>query len=212
MAEIIDVPAALIMRIIGEDISVFLASHSSDNPYTPGEKEHLENSGLYCETVIKSRQELLVPDALADAKWRHNPDIKLGMVSYLGYPILYPNGLPFGTLCILDRQANAYAPRYEKLMQKLRVVIESQLALVFANFELGEKNRQLTDLIDEIKTLRGIIPICASCKKVRDDQGYWDSVEHYIETHSTAKFSHGLCDECLQKLYGNEPWFHPRKQ
>ena len=54
----------------------------------------------------------------------------------------------------------------------------------------------------KIKVLNGLIPICASCKKIRDDKGYWDQLEGYIQSHSDAKFSHGICPECAEKLYG----------
>lgn len=60
---------------------------------------------------------------------------------------------------------------------------------------------QLQNAIEEIKTLRGIIPICAHCKKIRDDQGYWQQIEKYITEHSEAKFSHGLCPDCIVTLY-----------
>ncbi|MDA3797828.1 MAG: PAS domain-containing protein [Kiritimatiellae bacterium] len=53
----------------------------------------------------------------------------------------------------------------------------------------------------EIKQLRGMIPICASCKKIRDDDGYWNQVETYIQNHSDAEFSHSICPECIKKLY-----------
>jgi PAS domain S-box-containing protein len=53
----------------------------------------------------------------------------------------------------------------------------------------------------EIKRLRGMLPICASCKKIRDDKGYWSQIEVYIKNHSEAEFSHGICPECLKKLY-----------
>lgn len=54
---------------------------------------------------------------------------------------------------------------------------------------------------EEIKTLRGFIPICAKCKKIRDDEGYWERVEQYIERHSYAKFSHGICPDCIKDDY-----------
>lgn len=66
----------------------------------------------------------------------------------------------------------------------------------------GEREKMIEDLqkaLAEIKTLRGFLPICYSCKKVRDDSGYWTQVEHYIEDHSEIQFSHGLCPECGQK-------------
>lgn len=67
-----------------------------------------------------------------------------------------------------------------------------------------ERNRYLDELQKSIENgnrLRGLLPICAACKKVRDDNGYWQQVEAYIEKHSTAEFSHGLCPECEDKLY-----------
>lgn len=53
----------------------------------------------------------------------------------------------------------------------------------------------------EIKQLRGMLPICASCKKIRDDKGYWSQIETYIKKHSEAEFTHGICPECIRKLY-----------
>lgn len=61
--------------------------------------------------------------------------------------------------------------------------------------------QQLQDSLAQIKQLKGLIPICAHCKKVRDDEGYWKSVEVYIEHHSEAQFSHGICNDCIEKLY-----------
>ena len=63
--------------------------------------------------------------------------------------------------------------------------------------------KELQDALTEIKTLRGIIPICASCKKVRDDEGYWEQVEVYVRDRSDAEFSHSLCPECAKELYGD---------
>lgn len=61
--------------------------------------------------------------------------------------------------------------------------------------------KNLEDALSKIKTLRGLIPICASCKKIRDDKGYWNKLEAFIETHSEAEFSHGICPDCLTTLY-----------
>jgi len=61
--------------------------------------------------------------------------------------------------------------------------------------------RDLREAIENIKTLKGLLPICASCKKIRDDKGYWNQIETYIATHSEAEFSHGLCPVCAEKLY-----------
>ena len=64
---------------------------------------------------------------------------------------------------------------------------------------------------EEIKTLRGMIPICANCKKIRnDDEGLWEQIEGYIEKHSEAFFSHGICTECSEQLSGDQEWFKKR--
>ena len=63
--------------------------------------------------------------------------------------------------------------------------------------------RQLKESLSQIKTLKGLLPICASCKKIRDDKGYWNQIENYIREHSEAEFSHSICPECARKLYPN---------
>ncbi|TAL08526.1 MAG: response regulator [Nitrospirae bacterium] len=65
---------------------------------------------------------------------------------------------------------------------------------------LLKKNKELERAMQEVKVLRGFIPICMSCKKIRDDGGYWQQIESYIQKHSEALFSHGVCPDCYQKL------------
>ena len=66
---------------------------------------------------------------------------------------------------------------------------------------LEEERRRLQQALDEVRTLRGIVPICSNCKKIRDDKGYWNQVEKYVSDHTEARFSHGICPDCLEKLY-----------
>ncbi|MCP4673691.1 MAG: HAMP domain-containing protein [Desulfobacula sp.] len=81
---------------------------------------------------------------------------------------------------------------------------EKQLLLIREKQNLID---ELQDALEEIKTLKGFIPICASCKKIRDDDGYWNQIESYIEKHSQAVFSHSICPTCTEKTYGNEDWY-----
>ena len=67
--------------------------------------------------------------------------------------------------------------------------------------EKSEVIKELHKALEEVKTLSGFLPICASCKKIRDDKGYWNQIEAYISKHSEAVFSHGICPGCAQKLY-----------
>jgi DNA-binding response OmpR family regulator len=64
----------------------------------------------------------------------------------------------------------------------------------------------------EMKILRGILPVCSSCKSIRDDQGYWNSLEEYMSTHTESLLSHGLCHTCAEKLYGENDWFDKIKK
>ncbi|MBI5897092.1 MAG: hypothetical protein HZB24_14180 [Desulfobacterales bacterium] len=70
----------------------------------------------------------------------------------------------------------------------------------YYNALLNEK-RSLEEALGQVKTLRGLLPLCAFCKKVRDDQGYWNQIEAYVAQHSHADFSHGICPECAQKYF-----------
>lgn len=70
---------------------------------------------------------------------------------------------------------------------------------------------ELKDALEQVNQLHGLIPICASCKKIRDDEGYWNNLEAYIEKHSDAKFSHGICGDCAEDLYGDYDWFNKYK-
>lgn len=204
MAKIIDVPTGLIMRLNKANIEVFVSSKTEGNPYNVGDHEHFYNSGLYCETVIKTNNMLLIPNALDDENWCNNPDVKLNMISYLGFPLTLPGGDPFGTICILDNKKNEYSQTFIELIKNFILIVESDLELLHFNNLLGEENKILSDYIDEIQDLREIIPICASCKKVRNEDGFWQHVEHYIEKSSGTQCSHSVCDECAEKLYGKE--------
>ncbi len=78
--------------------------------------------------------------------------------------------------------------------------------------EMSLLNNALQKAFDEIKPLKGIIPTCSNCKKIRDDTGYWNRIESYIQKHSEAEFSHGVCPECLEELYGKDDWYIEMKE
>ncbi len=126
LAEIMHVPSALVMKVEPPNITVFVSSESKGNPYEQDEVSSL-NTGLYCETVMKTRQPLLVPDALLEEEWKSNPDIKLGMISYLGFPIAWPDGHIFGTICVLDNKRNEYSEPHRKLLLQFREVLQADL-------------------------------------------------------------------------------------
>ncbi|NJD38779.1 MAG: PAS domain S-box protein [Geobacter sp.] len=129
IARLAKVPACLLMRVDHDDIEVFVSSQAAENPYTCGEKEHLFGSGLYCERVINSNEQLQVANALASSEWCDNPDLAHGMICYLGFPIRLSSGTIFGTLCILDRQERHFEQETIELLEKMRCLVEANLQL-----------------------------------------------------------------------------------
>jgi hypothetical protein len=97
---------------------------------------------------------------------------------------------------------------YQNHIEKFARIVKKQLknkpelTLVGETLSsMWERNREVASQFAQIKTLRGLIPICASCKQVRNDQGYWERIEDYVGRHSETKFSHSICPECAEKLY-----------
>jgi len=88
--------------------------------------------------------------------------------------------------------------RRDRLLGELQKI---NLELTHMSSELQNKNTVLQNAMDEIKTLKGILPICSYCKKIRDDKGYWNRLESYLHAHSEVEFSHGICPDCAKKLY-----------
>ena len=80
-------------------------------------------------------------------------------------------------------------------------LLEAEAKIVKYAREIEAKNKELENALAEIKTLRGFIPICSNCKKIRDDEGYWQQIEKYIQDRSDAEFSHGICPDCIKELY-----------
>ncbi len=89
---------------------------------------------------------------------------------------------------------------------------EKNVLLGEKNVQLEAKNVQLEKALANIRTLRGMLPICAKCKKIRDGEGYWNQIETYIENHSHAEFTHGICEECMEDLYGAQEWYRRRRK
>lgn len=75
--------------------------------------------------------------------------------------------------------------------------------LVRLNHEKERAIERLQEALDKISTLRGMVPICSACKKIRDDKGYWNQIEKYLSEHTEADFSHGICPDCAKHLYGD---------
>jgi DNA-binding response OmpR family regulator len=115
-----------------------------------------------------------------------NVELRESRTNEMGIEIMFAGKKHFITsnrIQILDLLISTY----ENAIQKTREPEKTIMELTHAN--------------ETIKTLKGLIPICASCKKVRNDAGYWEQIEMYIREHSEAEFTHGFCPDCMKKLY-----------
>lgn len=137
VADIFDVPAALIMKITTKNMEVFLRSQNKENPYPDDGKDSLGH-GLYCETVIGENRELVVDNSLHYDEWKDNPDVALNMISYLGYPIMWKDGEAFGTICALDSKTNQFDDKYRLFLQLMKSLIEDDLEVLTLQQHLEE--------------------------------------------------------------------------
>jgi diguanylate cyclase (GGDEF)-like protein len=179
MARIIGVPACLIMRLVDDKLSVFIRSETKDNPYHVGDSEVWFDSGLYCERVLRSSLRLSIPNALEVEEWKDNPDVKLNMISYLGFPINWPNGHPFGTICVLDNKTRHYSDEQEELILRFKNIIETNLVLI-------ENNQQLRVLTQQLEKLAYI----DSLTNILNRRAFFERSER--ELHRAKRYKHNF--------------------
>lgn len=153
LANIMRVPSAVVCKLEPPHYThyrVLTSSNSEGNPF-PVDDIFSMDIGTFCETVIKSREPLLVVDALEDDQWKDAPELKVGMVSYLGFPVVWPDGRMFGTICVLDDKANRYSELYQELLLHCRDVLEADLQmLVRLGDELESQKAHLSELFARV--------------------------------------------------------------
>lgn len=178
-----ETPISLV-SLVDADRQWFKARHGLNAAQTP--REH-----AFCAHTILGDAPLVVPDARRDRRFDHNPLVTgdPGIRFYAGAPLINPEGHALGTLCVIDRQPRALAPHQMEGLQLLARQIVTQL-------EHRRVAAALADALAGLKTLQGLIPICAWCKSVRDDAGFWNSVETYLEQQAGVEMTHGMCPAC----------------
>ncbi len=129
MGQVTDTSAALITQIHPETIEMLISSHSTNNPYKANEVTP-RRCGLYCDWVVDKKLPLLVNDAAKDPYWENNPDMEHNLTFYLGYPLCWPDGEAFGTLCVLDAEDNLSAKKYRDLIEEFQIIVNQDLALI----------------------------------------------------------------------------------
>jgi hypothetical protein len=167
------------------------------------EQQQTPREVAFCAHAILQDKPFIVRDATKDRRFAGSalvtgePHIRF----YAGIPLMNPEGLALGTLCVIDHQPRRLSAAQQKALQALS-------RQVMALLELRRVSARLANALEQVKTLQELLPICAWCKRIRDDKGYWDQVEAYFHKHTGADFTHGICPQCLEKLHVK--WKHKR--
>lgn len=187
-AHVCGTPTA-IMALIDRERQWFKARTGESKTETPREQ-------AFCAHTILEPKMLEVEDARVDQRFADNPLVTAGpkIRFYAGAPLLTSDGNALGSLCVIDQEPRRLSPAQRDCLERLA-------RQVMTTLELRRVSSQLAAAAANLKTLSGMLPICGSCKKIRNDEGYWKQVESYIIEHTDATFSHGLCPECTGKYF-----------
>lgn len=155
-------------------------------------------SGASCLAFCRDRSLARRPLVIADTKKNrrtcrsefvvHPPYIRF----YAAFPLKDSSGAAIGRLLVLDVRPRKFTETQERVMRVL-----ARKAAIIA--ELQKVSAHLAVALEQVKTLRQLIPICAWCKRIREDDGYWSQVEAYFHAHTLADFTHSICPACLEK-------------
>jgi GAF domain-containing protein len=150
----------------------------------------------FCAHAILDKNIMIVNDTLYDDRFDDNPLVTSvpNIRFYAGVPLCTPDNHSIGTLCVIDHQPRELSEYQTRTLEALARQVVMQL-------ELRRTSAQLADALDKIKLMEGLIPICSYCKGIRNDKGFWSTVEKFIKHYSNVEFSHGVCDRCMQQHF-----------
>jgi GAF domain-containing protein len=149
----------------------------------------------FCSHAILNPEVFIVSDTSKDDRFFDNPLVTGDpfIRFYAGAPLYSVDGFALGTICVIDTKPGSITEEQinglEALSRLTSALIEQRRTLV-----------ELHEAVGTIKLISGIVPICATCKKIRDEHNHWITLEKYIQERSDAQFSHGVCPECAKKI------------
>ena len=170
--------------------------------------EQTSRDVAFCAHAILQSGPLIVKDALEDDRFADNPLVNAEprIRFYAGFPLVCPEGYVLGTLCAMDQKPRQISAWQQDIMEMLG-------RQVMALLELRRVAARMAEALQTIRTPHGVLPLCGSCKRVRDVQG-WVKVEIYIAQHSDAEVTTGICPECIIREHhgqtGAPPALPPR--
>jgi GAF domain-containing protein len=186
VSRICDVPIST-LSLLDECRQWFKARVGIDAQETP-------RNIAFCAHTILGSDPLIVRDATKDDRFSNSPLVtgEPCIRFYAGFPVVDADGNALGALCAIDRR-----PR--KLSDDQIDAMKALARQVMTLLTLRRVSDQLAQALEQVKELQGLLPICAWCKSIRDDQGYWKRLETYLHANSSVRFTHGICPTCLEK-------------
>ena len=183
-----DVPISL-MTLVDRDRQWFKSKVGLEINETP-------RDWSFCTYAIKENSPLIIQDAYQDERFINNPlvtgDPKIRF--YAGFPLKNRDGNKLGTLCVIDRKPGNLSPKQYNVMELLSKQIVAFL-------ELRKKSLNLLEALSNLHKQDGILSVCSYCREVKNDQGNWMHLEKYLSKISDIRFSHGVCDVCMEKHF-----------
>jgi len=208
----------LILRDVGKEVIEYLNKHGLEFKETGDPSDLARLTQLFIENGFAEKLEIRPADKGANYVWHNlygrDAYKELHEISdnpFLACPLnlcLYYLADKYGKNMLLhrkvfDEKSGLVESQYEVVDKEKTTEPASFDPLVIENARLYELAKERADRLEkankEIRTLRGILPICACCKRIRDDEGYWHKVEEYVHARTEADFSHGYCPECAEK-------------
>jgi GAF domain-containing protein len=187
-AYVCDVPIALV-SLVDTDRQWFKSKFGLEATET-------SRDASFCAHAILQDDILVVQDTHLDERFAANPLVtsEPNIRFYAGVPLLSPEALPLGTLCVIDHEPRELNTAQIRALEGIARQVVSQL-------ELRLVSARLAQALEKINLIEELIPICSYCKAIRNDAGYWSSVEAFIKQHADVAFTHGVCESCIEKHF-----------
>lgn len=204
ISDLLSVPSVMINRLEPPELVVFRSNISSNNPFPSGTR--MQMAGIYCEAAAKRRQRVQIEDARKDPLWADSPTAKAGIFAYLGYPLFWPNGEVFGTICTVDTKENQWGKRYDSLLKTFKDAIEAHLALVNTTELLNIRNEEverlaITDSLTGLYNRRHFFELAEhELQHARRYRRFLSAImldiDHFKQVNDT--YGHAIGDQVLQ--------------
>ncbi|PRQ02169.1 GAF domain protein [Enhygromyxa salina] len=160
------------------------------------ERDEIRRQHAFCSWAILDDELLVIDDPTADARFKASPLVTGPTHArfYAGAPLIASSGHRLGTVCVIDREPRTLSPRQAEILRTLARQVVDLLDLRLAS-------RQLDGALVSIRAMATLIPICSHCRKVRDDENRWSTLERLVQAKTGSRFTHGICPDCVREHY-----------